>query len=504
MYLVVIAILALVLTLNGPVYPLVLDTGWTLVTVAVATLLPPLVGLFVGRRVVSVLDRYPENPSRGQTVFGRGAMANQVLLGVGHAFTMLCTNWLRLCNFMPVVGDWPVVPGIIAIVPFLLSVTLVWVAVYPADRAVRQIAVELYLFRGKPLRPVWPLLGYVVFNLRHQVLFILIPMLLILLAHDVIIMAHPAIYELTGRRHAADLLVGFAALLVAVITPAILRYVWVTSRLPESPLRDRLSVLAGKLRLRCREILVWHTGGLIVNAAVMGVIAPLRYVLITDGMLEQMDDVKIEAVFGHEAGHVKRHHIFYFLLYALISGCIVTIFSVQSHELARTDRAAYELLATLVGILLLVKWGLGFGWISRRFERQADVFGARTLALAGVPCAQPCMLHSPSAMPGGRIQGDPLCSTAAHIFSDALNDVALLNGIRPEARSWRHSSIASRSRFLHALAHDPARTRRFEQTVRATKIVILVVAVLMTLWAGYELDAWHMLWQIVAAALSIA
>ena len=118
---------------------------------------------------------------------------------------------------------------------------------------------------------------------------------------------------------------------------------------------------------------------LIVNAAVMGVVAPLRYVLITDGMLEQLEDTKIEAVFGHEAGHVKRHHILYFLLFVLISGCVVTIFSVRTQHLD-SQSLQLQLLATLVGVVLLFKWAVLFGWISRRFERQADIFGVRTLA----------------------------------------------------------------------------------------------------------------------------
>jgi STE24 endopeptidase len=156
-------------------------------------------------------------------------------------------------------------------------------------------------------------------------------------------------------------------------------------------------------------------------------------VLITDGMLEQMDDAKIEAVFGHEAGHVKRHHILFFLLFAFISGCAVTIFSVQTFRLSRRDYALFQWLATGFGLLLAIKWGFLFGWISRRFERQADLFGVRTLALSGLPCAQPCALHTAASNPGGTPLTGALCSTAAHVFADALHEVALLNGIRPSA-----------------------------------------------------------------------
>lgn len=489
MYLVVIAVLALVLTLSGPVYRLIVEPGLVMATVAAATLLPAAVGVLISRRVLRSLDRCPENPSRAQFVFGRGMMLAQMLLGACHAGVLLGTDWLILCGRTPVVGTWPLVPGLLALAPFLLAIALVWIAVYPADRGVRQIALEIYLFRGKPLRPVWPLGQYLLYNLRHQVLFILIPMLLILAAHDLIVLFEKDIQRFTGQRYMPDMLIGLAAIAVAVVTPEILRHVWVTRRLPAGPLRDRLLLLCRRLRLRYRDILVWRSGGMIVNAAVMGVIAPLRYVLITDAMLEQMDDTKIEAVFGHEAGHVKHHHIPCFLLFALLSGCVVTIFSVHTRGL---PRAEYQLLVTLLGALLAFKWGVLFGWISRRFERQADVFGVRTLALSGLPCSLPCALHAPGANPGSTPAGKPLCSTAAQVFSHALHEVALLNGIQPEARSWRHSSISSRSRFLQRLAQDPRQTERFERVARAIQVGIVVAALAGSAWTAYELKGWNL------------
>jgi len=172
----------------------------------------------------------------------------------------------------------------------------------------------------------------------------------------------------------------------------------------------------------------------------------------------------------------------------------VTVFLMQTRGLARTDYARYQLLVTLVGLGLLIKWGLVFGWISRRFERQADVFAVRALTRAGLPCTLPCALHSPGGNPGRPMAG-ALCATAAHVLSHALYEVALLNGIRPEARSWRHSSIASRSRFLLALADDPRRARRFQRTVLAVQLVIVVAAIGSALWAAHELNVWAVLGQ---------
>lgn len=487
MLLVVLSILSIVLMFpHQPPFRWVQAPGWTLAAVAIATVLPGIIGFFVNWGVLLRFETHPDDPARGQAFFSRGAPVIHAALALGHAAVLLCTDWLVLCGELA--GFWLLLPGMLALLPFVLSVLLAWTVLYPADRAVRQLALEIYLFRGKPLRKVWSLGEYLLFNLRHQILFILIPMVLILAARDLVVHYDKAIRSATGIECAGDLALGATALLVALIAPEILRQVWVTRRLPDGPLRDRLLLLCERLRLRCREILVWRSGGMVVNAAVMGVVAPFRYVLITDAMLEQLEDTKIEAVFGHEAGHVKRHHILFFLMFALISGCIVLVFSVRMGKLSPNAFQTAE--ALLIG-LLVVKWGLLFGWISRRFERQADIFGVRTLALAGLPCKLPCMLHNPGESGRSPHAGDPLCATAAQLFGHALNEIALLNGIRPEARSWRHSSISSRSRFVQGLAQDPLTTRRFEQTVLWIKLGIFAAAVLCSLWASIEIGLWQ-------------
>ncbi len=492
MYLVVIAVLAIVLTFPTPPYKWLTAPSLTLSLVALATLIPPAVGFFVNRLALRRFEIDPEHPSHGQFVFGRGVFIIQNLLALCHIAVLFCTNWMDLCR--QTAGVWLLLPGLLAMVPFLFSILLTWIMVYPSDRAIRQLAVEIYLFRNRPLRPVWSLGQYLMFNLRHQVLFILVPMLFILAARDAVVHYDEQIRAATGQEFAGDILLGCSAIVVALIAPEVLRHIWVTQRLPDGPLRDRLQTICKKLNMRCREILVWRSGGMIVNAAVMGVVAPMRYVLITDAMLEQLDDTKIEAVFGHEAGHVKRHHILFFLLFALISGCIVTIFSAHVHGMTRTE---YQIAAAVLGALLLCKWGMLFGWVSRRFERQADVFGVRTLALSGLPCTLPCKLHADDSSEQPSPYGDKICATAAQVFSHALNEVALLNGMRPEARSWRHSSISSRSRFVQRLAGDPEHTRRFERLVLTVKVVIFALAATASVWACVEIRLWESVLEIV-------
>ncbi len=504
MYVVAIAICGIVLTLPQPVFNWLIRLDHVLWAVAAATIAPALVAAFAARRAVRLLDRYPEDPGHGQEALARGMQVISTLMILTHGAILVGTQWMPYCQVTPLIGRWPGVAGTLSVVPFLLSMVLVWIAIYPADRAVRHIAVEVYLFRGRPVRPVWPLGAYVLYNLRHQILIVLIPLVLMLVARDAIELHKDRLNELGLRGHLPDMLLGAAAVLVAVLAPEMLRHVWITQRLPDGPLRDRLLAMCRTLGLRCREILVWRSGGMIVNAAVMGLVAPLRYVLITDGMLEQMEDRKIEAVFGHEAGHVKRHHIPYILLFAFTSGCLMTVVSVWIRE-PGLSRQAIQTMIAVGGVLLTLKWWLVFGWVSRRFERQADVYAVRTLAATGMACANACAQHGNPAVAEETAGAAPsraqrpstsalsdnrLCSSAAHVFGDTLLQVAALNGIPADARSWRHGSIRSRERLIHRLAADPGSTERFERLIVRLKAAILLAAVASALWAGWELQVW--------------
>ena len=118
-----------------------------------------------------------------------------------------------------------------------------------------------------------------------------------------------------------------------------------------------------------------------------------------------------------------------------------------------------------MGGLLGAVWLAGFGWLSRRFERQADLYGAQVTTVDPRACTIPCSVHP--ASPVDRPPRHAVCTTAAKNFCDALSQIAVLNGIPTHARSWRHSSIASRMRHLRKLAADPAAAARFHRLIAA-------------------------------------
>src|SRR5690606_31987071 len=67
-------------------------------------------------------------------------------------------------------------------------------------------------------------------------------------------------------------------------------------------------------RVRFREVLLWRTFGGMVNAAVMGMLAPLRYILLSDALLEHLPAEQVEAVMAHEVAHIRKRHLVWLLV----------------------------------------------------------------------------------------------------------------------------------------------------------------------------------------------
>ncbi|GIW74946.1 MAG: hypothetical protein KatS3mg104_0009 [Phycisphaerae bacterium] len=133
-------------------------------------------------------------------------------------------------------------------------------------------------------------------NARVQIFSLLIPVGVAILVRDVLILLiqRYGTWDQTTTEVVATLT---AAGMVFLIGPEILRRVLPVTRLPDSPLRDRLQAMCERLGLRYRDILIWKTHFSFGNAAVMGLIPRFRYILLSDLLIETMDQRQIEAVF---------------------------------------------------------------------------------------------------------------------------------------------------------------------------------------------------------------
>jgi len=250
---------------------------------------------------------------------------------------------------------------------------------------------------------------------------------------------------------------AFALLL---FLPFAIRLFFRARPMPPSPIRARLEAYSLRVGFRARDILVWPHGRTL-NAAVVGVLPRFRYVFITEGLLKTLDADEIEAVFAHEAGHARRGHV---LIFFGFTGVMALVQFLPGAE--RLFGAASLFVPPLVlGLLPLVVWlGVVFGWISRRFEQEADVFGIDTLP--------PPLDAAPDA---------------DHPFARALDRIGReVGGIR-EVTGWRHFSIADRVEFVRRYVADADVRRRWKRQIALLRGALLATVVGFTLLAAVRL-----------------
>ena len=498
MQFIVFAAFAMVLSVppDGPPWKTVPGDAVALGSAIGQSLIAAAVAWWYARSVHRRLDRDPARLSMAQHTLASANQTLRIVLLAGFSAGLFLTDWTRFLRRWPAMDRVPGLDEMLMLAPFLVATLIGWVVLYRADKAIRDSSFEARLWAAQPARPTWSLGHYLLFMFRHNVLIILVPMLPILLANDLVGESHfgPRLRRLTNVPWADQAALGLVAGAVFLVAPLMLRFVWHTRPLPVGELRGRLETLCRRIGLAYRDILIWESDGMMVNAAVMGLVRPVRYILLSDGLLESMDDRSIEAVFGHEAGHVRHHHITFYLLFAVLSMLIVGGVSEvalrQWPELFRRSGAAHDYLQVGAMILIVLVWGVGFGLVSKRFEWQADLFGARSITPEPSACDRPCVLHHTFDAPGqtataSRLAGEPLCATAAAVFGDALQRIAELNGIPVEARSWRHSSIGNRIRLLRRYAREPQALVGLGRQVITVKLILALgttVGVVIAAW----------------------
>ncbi len=362
-------------------------------------------------------------------------------------------------QFVPLVGH------VVLLVPFVVALTVNWLLEYRFYRVAKGRMVYQQMLMGIPTRAPWSLREFLSYNFRHQFLFVAVPVGLIMLLTDSLDLVH---FYWPGRFGDTPLLVAsvVAAMTVFLIAPVLIVRVWRTIRMPAGPLTDELMALSKAMRLRFRQVRLWQTGGMIANAAVMGILAPVRYVLLSDALVEQLDVREVRAVFAHEAGHIVGHHLFYSMLFSILS---VTLCSMVGELLAWSLGPDGWWAEGFVLPVLACVWFFGFGWISRRFERQSDVVAA-WYSGDGPPC------------PDGRISPE-----GAWAFSRSLERIGQLNGASPGQWNWRHGSISWRVSYVMWLGSTAGNRSDVDRPVRlikaglwaATAIAATVVATRM-------------------------
>jgi len=438
---------------------------WSLMTITARSVL---IRLERFARIKRPLSRLPGRVDLIMRTIVLGLFAVQLIIG-GWAY-MVCAEW-QLTRFV-------LLDELLLLLPFVLMLLMKWYCFYPVNRFVRQYVVAGRLSEGASARPVWSRRQYLSFQIRHNLLLILVPLFLIL--------AHKDIVELIALRWFANgdkllltngtlammtqSIVLAGGVIIIIFSPMLLRRIWVTRPLPTGQLRDRLEEFCRRIGFKCNDILLWDTYSAVTNAAVMGLFGRVRYVLITDALIENMADEQIEAVFGHEVGHVRHHHILFLMLFVMGTGGLATLLLELLLKNWSDQYSDWPIFA--VGTALVTLWLLLFGYVSRRFERQADVYAAASVS-------------SPERSADVE---DGLDNHGAVVMAGALQRIAALNGISPDTKSFRHSSISLRMAFLTNLATRRNLLTKFKRSLKLIKITI--IACIITAIIGWQLIGW--------------
>ena len=287
---------------------------------------------------------------------------------------------------------------------------------------------------------------YLWLRFRVELAIILVPWLLLALVTELV----GAAWLDSPRARTADTAatLGVLACLV-VFGPLMLRFIWSTTRLPDGPLRTRLEAFCRAHRFRCNGILIWHTHHHLANAAVVGPTRFLRYVMLTDSLLDYCTEGEVAAVFAHEVGHARRHHLSFYMLFAAAFICLyANLMDLGAAfgwvrplgDIFALDMTLRQGLAMLG--LAAVYWALVFGFVSRRLEQEADLFS--------------------------------IWSTEhPEDFLTALEKLSSLGGTPRAASHWRHFSIARRVDWLRRVLAEPEVGRRFARRMRVLKIAVV-------------------------------
>jgi Zn-dependent protease with chaperone function len=263
----------------------------------------------------------------------------------------------------------------------------------------------------------------------------------------------------------------FLATLV-VIAPSLIKFFWQCRPLPQSPKRRRIEAICEKAALKYNNILRWPIfEGKLLTAGVMGLIKRFRYILVTDSLLQILNDDEIDAVMAHEIGHIKKKHLVFYLIFFL--GFIVLsyaafdlilyviLYSNLSFPIVRDVQFEQVtltsiLLTVAMASILLIYFRYIFGYFMRNCERQADLYAFDLLG-------------------------------SSRWLVSSLEKIAVYTGQSHDRPSWHHFSIRQRIDFLNKCEANRHMILQHDRKLRRS-IMFFMGGLLCAGYAGYVIN----------------
>jgi STE24 endopeptidase len=446
--------------------------GWA---VTAMTVLPVIAVVVAVALLVRRCHRRLRNEGQGARAViaaGKASSIGRWLVVLLHANAVLALGWLGVVR--GVVGNLILVDELICLVPPVLGLLGLWWAQYPIERRVREAMVIDRLETGRPVYGIPSRAQYVLHQARSGLLLLLLPLVLILALVESIDVIGRQLTDSRVPLLSLDIARVLAVAGVFIVSPLLARLVLTVRPMAEGPVREDMVEICRRHRVKVRQILLWDTGGCMINAAVMGLLGPLRYVLMTDGLLDSMSRSQVQAVMAHEIAHVRRRHIPW-LVVCLMAALAVTTAAVEltlgTAQWAGWTGPGYAPGGGMDAAMAVGRVGaelalalVVFGWVSRRFERQADTFAVQHLSGLGLAVA---VDERPTVTP-----------EAVQAMNSALRRIAQLNFINPRRHSWRHGAIEWRRGYLDSLVGRPVHELAIDRLIRRIKLAAAATLVI--------------------------
>ena len=230
-------------------------------------------------------------------------------------------------------------------------------------------------------------------------------------------------------------------ILLVLIAPVVIVKSWGAQAIEKGSAYESIRNELEQFRTPVAGILCWpdtimpHS-----TAGVIGLIRGFRYLLISKKLLKTLSNAELRAVIAHEAEHIRRHHLFYYLI--AVTG-LLGFFALAGNvnfllvftEISQVPGLILGISA-IISVLLFVRFGIGF--LSQNFERQADCHSFERFGITPI--------------------------------STALLKVSWLNGINPEQDNWHHYGVRQRIDYLSKCLKKPEMIQKHHRRVTRIKI----------------------------------
>ncbi len=422
----------------------------TVSLLALLTFMPGLLSYFFGKRAIRRLSddrerriKQLQNSKRYTLLFGALVLA-------GFVFEVYYLQLPVLVNRVFAFWTFTNSRTLIGIIPLIIAILLTRLAVFELDRQVRNTS--------------WTKKRFLNLNLKLMI-FPLSPFIIYLFIGD-LVEHSPLSMRIFFIEHAYLYWIIMLAIvaIMYVLSPSFIRRIWATHPLPDGELRSRIELLAEKENIRFRDVLVWDTaGGKIANAGMAGLMPMFRYIFLTNSLLDDFTMDEIETVVAHEFGHIKYRHM---MLYLVLSFGYLVFYSVlyvrllpviRDLHLGITAIAFFSAAATLLAFYTYFIFI--FRFLSRRFERQADLYAVDST-------------------------GKP------EVFKSALVKLSATNYTPRRTSRWvelvrTHPSISRRLEFVDRGVQGYADAAKYRRPIfRAGRVSVLVLIALVLLFAA--------------------